>query len=119
MTPLTSLIHEKRNSAILTVYFVNGNFYVNDYESFCIHMKKIKDPIAFFKNDNNRAGWFNISYSELYEMYKELTILLLPDGLLFNTIWSETLTFFYVVKSQTKQINYANLFDESGNYLWV
>lgn len=112
-------IWSNKFNTLLTVYFVNGNFYVNDYESFCIHMKKISDPIAFFKNDNNRAGWFNISYSELYEMYKELTILLLPDGLLFSTIWGETLTFFYVVKSQTKQVNYANLFDENGVYLWV
>lgn len=111
----TTLIHEKSNSAIVTVYFIGDNFYLNDYENFAKNMKNVYN----LNYPDRVAGWFILNYNELFDMYKQLTIELLPTGLLAGTIFFETITFFKIIKKQTNQINYANLFDESGKHLWV
>lgn len=116
----TSLLHEQPGSAIITVYFIGDNFYINDYEIFAHNMKNIYElELERFGDPETAAGWFKLTYSELMEMYKQMTILLLPGGLLHSTIFRETMCFFWTVKMFTKQLNYANLYDENGAKLWV
>lgn len=110
-----SLRYEKIN---ITVYYIdlypNSVKFILDYQPFAEQMKKYDENTVGLK-----AGYFEIANNEFFKVYQSFSLQLISSGLEYETIFYETLKFFYVYKKLTRQVEQANLFDESGNYLWV
>lgn len=102
----------------ITVYYIDlypsSVKFILDYQSFSEEMKKYHE-----NTEGLKAGYFIIANNKFFEIYQNFSLQLISSGLEYETIFYETLKFFYVYLKLTRQVEQANLFGESGKYLWV
>lgn len=110
-----SLRYEKIN---ITVYYIdlypNSVKFILDYKAFVEEMKKYEKNTVGLK-----AGYFEIANNKFFELYQSFSLQLILSGLEYETIFYETMKFFYVYVKLTRQVEQANLFTGDGQYLWV